>query len=273
MSNDPVDIQELLLPYSLGQLDDAERARVRLALDADPRLREQLAEFEELAARLVSSVEQVPAPTALKARVMDAVDAGARGGAQQQAAQAVQTAQFEQLEPVEQELPMTTVTRPSRFRRRQFAWPALAGGLAAACVALAVVSVGLDRELEQRDSRLDRIEAQLEEGEDSPFAGSETLAVSTSGKLDPATGSLVRVGDDTFVLLLRDVPSPGVGNSWQVWTADRNGIVRNAGLWQSGSVQTMVLDAADISQVMVSLEPTTRPAPVPSSDPVANVQV
>lgn len=65
------DLRELLVPFSLGELEPAERARVKRALDEDPSLREELVAIEETAARLVASVPRHAAPPALKQRVLD----------------------------------------------------------------------------------------------------------------------------------------------------------------------------------------------------------
>jgi hypothetical protein len=256
MSQSHDDIRELLLPYSLDLLEPGERARVEQALAADPALRTELASFEEVGARLVSGVELTPAPPQLRGRVLDAIHQGVDRDA---------------VAPT----PVASLAHARERRRRRFVMPAFAGGLAVACLALAVVAVSLRNDLDSARSRADRLAAAANSarGQQNELAGATHYAVSTNDGFAKASGSLIQVSRDKWILLFNDVPSPGVGKSWQVWTADSNGLIQNVAQWSTGSTQLIVLDRADIKEVMVSYEPTTRPAPVPSSAPVADVKV
>lgn len=259
------EIRELLLPYALGELDPADRARVERELDADVELRRELELFEAVGARVVSGIELTPAPPAMKGRVMAAVRAGAdRPPVAEPVAAPASAAE-----------PRRIGTARSERRRRWFAGPAFAGSLAAACLVLAVVAIDLGRDLDAAERRAERLERSASEGDGPPpgFGGAEPFAVATSGNFKSATGSLIKVSETKWILAVEDVPSPGLGHSWQVWTADSNGIVRNVAQWVSGGTQLIVLDSPDITEVMVSFEPTTRPAPSPSLPPVADVKV
>jgi hypothetical protein len=248
------ELPELLVPYALGQLDAAAATRVKRALDTDPELRAQYAEIEAVGARLAASVPAVAAPPALRSRVLDAVAAAAVP---------------HPVEPLRRE-------RVQRSRWR-FALPSLAAGFAAATLVLAGVAINLDRKLDDTASDL---KAATSEGAGRPsgapagFEGSTIHPVSTSGDMAPASGSLINVGGDQMLLVLRDVPEPGEGNSWQVWTADSDGTIQNVAQWISGGeTQIVAIDRTDITEVMVSFEETTTPVPAPTSAPVADVKV
>ena len=252
------EMRELLLPYALGQLSVTEREQLEVALDADPDLRRELEAIEELGARILADVPRVAAPAALRTRVLDAVSPGADRPVSESAAAPVASLDV------------------ARTRRRRLLPGAIAGSLVAACLVLAVVAVDLSRDLDVARDRADRLAQVAAERPGPPqgFEGSTTHPVSTTGEFADAHGSLVRISDKQWILLLRNVPSPGIGKSWQVWTLDSNGLVENVAQWVKGdSTRMIVLDRSDIKEVMVSFEPSTRPVPVPSSAPVADVKV
>lgn len=264
------EIRELLLPHALGQLGPADVARVEAALARDERIRAEFAALQRLGARIVSGVEQEQAPAALKARVMERV----RTGAEHKSPGATAVPASPDLVEEREQAP---VRLDSRRRRRWFEMPALTASLAAACVLLGVFTFNLGEQLDAAQERAERLEERAEDQEGAaPPAGLEDArpyTVATSGEFGQATGSLIRVAEDKWILLFSDVPSPGVGKSWQVWTAHENGLVRNVAQWNTGDTQLLVLDRADIVEVMVSYEDTTRAVPAPTSAPVADVKV
>ncbi|MCW2925903.1 MAG: hypothetical protein JWM98_3307 [Thermoleophilia bacterium] len=253
---DNEEMRELLLPYALGHLEPVERARVQAALDASPELQRELEHVECAGARIIQSVPQVHAPPALKGRVLDAIRTSAD-------------------RPVTE--PVTSIASFRETRRRRFtAATAGAAVLAVACIALGLVAVNLSNDLDHQRARADRLAKSAQRGSELPagFEGVSSQTVSTSGGLADARGSLVHLGGDKWILLLRGVPRAGLGKSWQVWTKDSNGLVENVAQWVDGdATRVITLDRGDIREVMVSFEPTTRPAPVPSSAPVADVHV
>lgn len=258
------DIRELLVPFALGELVDGELRRVQAALDASPELRGELAAIEETNARLiVGSVAHVAAPAALRGRVLDAIGAADRRAVEPDAAAAPAAATVHG--------PVVTPAAPSRrWRWPRIVVPALAGGFAVACIALGLVATSLNDDLDAANRRLDGLERRAAEAR----AASDSVPVSTHGDMAPASGQLIRIGSDRWVLLMRDVPDPGAGNSWQVWTADDDGNIRNVGQWVAGaSSQALLVTEADIRQVMVSFETTEQPVPTPGSEPVMSVEV
>lgn len=262
---DPQDeIRGLLALYALEQLDDRDRVRVERALAADPELRRELGAFEHVGARLADSLPSTSAPASIKQNVMASVRASAahrNGGTIEDIADAAAAAR-------------PTPAR-DRARRRWFTAPAFTGAMAAACLVLAAVTISTSRDLDAATERADRLQRAANErgGPPAGFEDATPHTVSTNGPFEQSTGSLIQVSKNKWILLFNDVPTPSAGNSWQVWTADSNGLIENVAQWKSGDTQLLVLDRADIKQVMVSYEPTTRPAPVPSSDPVADVKV
>ncbi|MBC7460111.1 MAG: hypothetical protein H7287_01980, partial [Thermoleophilia bacterium] len=154
-----------------------------------------------------------------------------------------------------------------RARWTRFALPTFAAASAAACVALAFVAINLHGDLDDTRNDLAKQGAAAD-------AGFAPHMVSTNGDLSPASGALLKVADGQYVLVLRNVPDPGLGKSWQVWTKDQRDQVKNVAQWKSDEdTRYVLLDSADITDVMVTLENTTAPLATPSGSPVASVSV
>lgn len=249
------ELVELLVPYSLGELDAATTARIERALDDDPTLRHELDAIEETGARLLATLPRHAAPEALKGRVMDAVGAASSRRVDADATSPAHAA---------------PAHRPRSWQWRGFALPAASGVLAVACTVLALLVVDLRRDLDDARSRLERSDA----GQ-APFVrAGDAREVETSDGLANASGSLRAVGDDEYLLVIENLPRPDPGTSWQVWTADAEGTIRNVAQWTSGDrIQLLVIDQADITQVMISHERSTEPVPAPTSAPIASVRV
>jgi hypothetical protein len=240
-------IRELLVPYSLGLLSDDEARDVRVALDASSELRSELAEIEAAGATLVrGAVQMETAPAVLRARVLDSI-----GAADRSSASARRRAD-------------------RRVRWRTLVPSAIAAGCAGACAVLAVVAISFHNDLDTANHKLD---AAAEQRRSVP-ADLSLHTVSTTGDMKPASGQLIRIASDRYVLLLHDVPDPGVGNSWQIWTANSRGKVANVGKWVDGaSTQAILVSGDDIHTVMISHEPTRRDATQPSSAAMAQVSI
>jgi hypothetical protein len=263
INHDDEEIREQLVPYALQQLDAGERAAVEHALAQDAGLRRELGELEQGRALLLEQMPRVQAPASVKAGVMSAV----RSSGSTRTNDAVVAA------PV----PSDFRSAMRRARHRWFGGPALSGALAAACLLLAVVAVGLDRELSAANVRVQQLErATTDDAATVPaaLAGAEPHTVLTTHEFSTATGTLIRVSEDKWLLAFNDVPEPAEGRSWQVWTAHESGVVQNVAQWhEGGESQLLVLDSDDIIEVMVSYEPSTEPAPEPTGEPVADVRV
>lgn len=262
------EIRELLVPYALRMLDAEQRSLVERALDADPELRAELEAFERVGADLIGTAPHRAAPPDLKARVLAAVQAPA------------------QREPIAQDSVAAAAASPSlepradqlarrRARRSWFAGPVLTGALAAASILLAVVAFDVSNDLDAANERLERIETELIDVDRAPagFVNATPYPVPTTQEFSSAKGSLIRVSDDKWLLAFNDVPDPGEGRSWQVWTASSSGEIRNIDQWSEGDTQLVVIDTDDIVEVMVSYENTTRPVPTPGGEPVADIKL
>ncbi|MCW2926181.1 MAG: anti-sigma factor [Thermoleophilia bacterium] len=277
------EIRELLLPYSLGELDPVERARVEQAIAAEPALRRELNELEDVAARLVQSLPRVAAPAALRSRVLDAVHAGtdrrlaAESDPATAAAPGAATATSSATTVPDAPVSLDRARfRRDRASRPRFVLPAFAGALAVACIALALVAFDLRGELDSQRDKVAELQTTSQERDSAPvgFERASSHEMTTSGRFEQTKGSLVQVSDKHWILLLRDLPSPGVGNTWQIWTADSRGQIHNVGQWGTGEdTGVLLLKSGDVREVMVSFEQTTRPAPVPSGTPVADVKI
>jgi hypothetical protein len=259
------DVHELLVPYALQQLDGSERAAVERALERDPDLRRELDDVQHAGTLLLERLPRQAAPASVRAGVMAAV----RGSAQ--SASTVDVASDSPARP-----------GPARRRARQrwFSGPAFSGALVAACVLFAVVAVNVSRDLDAANVRVERLERAVADARQQPatipagFADAEPHSVPTTHEFSSASGSLIRVSDETWLLAFNDVPEPAKGRSWQVWTAHESGEVQNVAQWHTGGKsRLLVLDSDDIVEVMVSYESTTEPAPAPTGEPVADVKV
>ena len=247
------DIRELLMPYALRELDDAAVLRVERALSTSPELRAELAGIDGVAARLLEQVPHVAAPPALRDRVLGTIGAVSPSHA----------------DTAREPAPAAVVSL-SRRRALRYAVPTLTAASMAASLVLAFVAFSLHADLDAARSRADRaVAASGDRASDRSM-----LPMSTSGALAPASGVLMPVDERHWMLEVRNLPSPGAGHSWQVWTANANGKVQNVAQWTgAASMSGIMIDRPDVTAVMISLEPTTKPMASPSAKPVAEVYV
>jgi len=264
------EILELLVPYALGELDGEARVLLEAALDTDPTLRVELAEIEAVGAALLSGVVEHAAPPALKSRVLDAVGAASKPHAAPRAGDTTAPGVNTPSAP-------TSLGAHRARRRSRFLMPSFAGALAAACVALALVAINLNGDLDSTRDQLRKVQAAPTARDASAPAGFEDaqpFAVATMNSFADARGSLIKLKGDKYLLALNGIPSPGVGKSWQVWTRDSSGLIRNVAAWTTADEsQLLVIDKADVVEVMISYEASSRPVPTPSDDVVADVQL
>jgi hypothetical protein len=261
-SNTPHDdLHELLVPYSLGELEGDELARVERALREDASLRAELDSLQATAAAMLGSLPRREAPAALRQRVLDAVDAASSA----------------EREPVEAapmyvlpREPRAPQARPARWRR--LAMPALSGALAAACVALLVWAIDLRGQLEDARSTDGAPVAPAGDGPPNWVRLAETHKVSTVGEFQQVSARVLEV-DGQFLLMIEDLPDPEPGTSWQVWTAEGDEI-HNVAQWTDGRrIQLLVVPDPNVEQLMISHERTTQPVATPGSAPLASVEV
>ncbi len=266
------ELRDLLPLYVLQQLDEHDQVRVERALAADPDLRRELGDYERTTERLAEGMPRHAAPASIRASVMSSVRASAAhmaGGSIDDIAAAAESAR-----PADE----LAGRRGRRAGRRSwFTAPAFTGALAAACLNHADVAIDRGRDLDAATDRADRLERDAggppAGGAPPGFEDARPYTVTTSSQFEESTGSLVRISDDKWILMINNVPAPEVGKSWQVWTANSSGLIENVAQWHTGDDHLLVLDSPDIVEVMVSYEPTTRPVPTPSDVLVADVKV
>lgn len=269
----------LLVPYVLGELAGAERDALEQQLSVSPELREQLSELELASASLVAATPQFEAPASLKSSVFAAIDAASAHDAQVvNAAPLAATAAAAAIDDEPDAIASTPSPQRRSAERSGASWwqsfkdrfavgPALTGALALGCVVLLALLVDTRGSLNETKDQL-----ALEQTTPSQTAPATTRVVETQPAFNGARGRLVRDGDQ-WVLVFENVPSPGNGASWQVWTADQKGKISNVAQWTTDE-STHVLsieDADQIDQVMISHEKTPDPVAAPSGAPVAAV--
>lgn len=268
-NTDPTpDPRELLVPYVLGELAGDEREQLERQLASDAALRAELQELERTSLQLLTALPQHAPPPALKSRVLDAIDAAAAGPEQRLAAEP-------QPEPAKPAAASTApkTQRPERteggwlasLRERFTLGPAFGGAFAVGCLILLALLV--DTRSSLNDTR-EQLAVAQQQAQQAPA----TTTVSTNGPLDGARGKLVHDGDQ-LLLVFEQMPSPGEGASWQVWTADTSGKLTNVAQWTGSSSSHVVTidDASTVDEVMVSREQTQSPVAAPSGAPVAAV--
>ncbi len=251
---DPAELRLQLVPYLLGELEGPELVRLEEALVREPALAAELRELERTTLDLANAVPQHAPPPAVRARVLDAIDAAAGHDA------------------ADARKPAAAAAQPRRRWRDRLslpspAYPALAGGFALAAAVLGVLLLDTRSALDESRSQLARAETA------ASSRGAQLVSVKTSDQLAGASGRLMREGD-RIVLVLQDLPSAGDG-SWQIWAAHKNGAVRNVGMWTgAGSTRAITVDGAgDIAEIMVSREGTREKMAAPSGAPVAAARV
>ena len=225
-------------PYVLGALPELEAELLEKHLAGCESCRSEIEELRPVTAAMARSVPQVEAPPALKASLMEIVNAEA-------AARSGETA-----EP-----------RRSRERRSFGSWfaglqPRLATGMALAVLALGVaVGIGVDK---------------LTTGEN---ANTTTVAAQIDRKLMPSGDALLAVKGKSAQLELTGAPQPPTGRVYQLWfqhgkTIERGGTFRPQA---DGSYRADV-SVADTDAVMVTVE-RVGGAPAPTGPPVMQFRV
>ncbi len=252
-SDDHTDLHEYLVPYVLGELDGPELEQLEAALLSDRRLAAELADIERTTLDLTAALPQHAPPPALRGRVLDSIAAAAEHDVQR-TARVARTARA----------PRRTLQE--RLARLLSPGGALTGGFALAACVLGILL------LDARSS-LDETRSQLARAQSTAARATQMVSVQTTDRLAGASGHMVRDGD-RLVLVLEDLPSAGDG-SWQIWTADRGGTVRNVGVWTGDAhTRAITIDGAQrIAEVMVSREQTRERLASPSSAPVAAAKV
>jgi len=227
------DLHDLVAPYALDALEPLERARFEAHLETCDACRDELAGFAATAARLGESLAE-PAPPGLRDRIL---------------AQAART-------------PQERLGRRSPGRvRRALPRLAVAAALLVGAVGIGGYAIERDRAAQQRDQNV---------------AISQVLGAADAQTLskDFANGGTVRMvmsaDRDAAVVVARDLPSPGDGKVYQVWTV-RGAEARSEGTFAASG--TMLMNGVtDADALAVTVEPSGG-SRRPTTDPVVTIRL
>lgn len=212
------DVQMLLPPSVLGTADLDERGLVEQHLESCERCREENARLEQLVAMLVDAAPVVDLPADLRGQVLSAIDAespryaaGTYGAARAEPAVRVRA-------PLSQRL---GASWRSFARPRAVALPAFA----LAAIVLVTVTVLGERAIVGHDD--DRAPPASTPAT-APRAASvevasQTVPLATSSRLAAMSGDVALTSSGRGLVVLRFLPTPRPGRSWQAWTIARNG--------------------------------------------------
>ncbi len=224
------DIHALSGAYAFDALDPAERAGFETHLAACAACRAEVASFQETSALIAETTAEAP-PASLRAGVL----AGIR-----------------EVRPLPPEPARATVVP---MRRR------VLPRLLATAAALVLLAAGLLVWHPWQSSRADLADQVLH----AQDAVSSTQRMAGGGEM-----TLVRSPSlERAVLVAHDLPSPGLGKTYQLWLAQPGSGMISAGLISDTSDTTVLTgDAATATAAAVSVEPDTG-SPEPTTDPVA----
>jgi anti-sigma-K factor RskA len=244
MSRD--EITELAAVYALGALDGADRERFEALLrEGDREAVGALREFEETLASTVGDL-RAPPPAHVKAALMTRIAASPRAG------QVVDIAR-----PREPE-------RPARSRWRAVMAGAMAAGLAAIVVGLAV-SAAYQQRLDAlaREVRSLREEVKSQQAVGSLLRDPATQVVTLAGQAPSPEARARMVWNPSVggLLIAEGLPAPPPGKTYQLWAISGNAPPVSAGVFtvpSTGSSTVAVPALPGVSRVdvfAVTLEP------------------
>jgi anti-sigma-K factor RskA len=229
------DLHSLMAPYALDALDHDERARFEAHLDQCVDCQVEMAGFMATAVRLGDAVSHTP-PPALRDRLLA------------------------EITTTPQERPIVTALAERRGLRR--ALPRLA---VAAAFVIGAVGIG----------------GYAIEHENAEDANARTVAISTVLGADDVTseskayksGSIKVYSSpstDAAVIIANDLPDPGQGKVYQVWTVDDAGPTSQGTFTTDGEM--VMKGVAGSDHVALTVEPKGG-SKQPSSAPVAMIEV
>lgn len=209
------EVLQLIAPVALATASEAEEHDVYAHAARCPACSDALAEMEQVAFGLAHASVAHPPPASLRARVLGAVDSAREQALLDEPATAPRhTARAAAGEPAR-----ARRARPSLGSRIRRGWqPAMAGALAAACLALAMVVADSRSNVDSLRVRLDRVQQQRDAAQHqaAPLKASSSGAIQFTDGLQRAGGTLMTSGTRGYVVLT-DVPAPPPGRSWQAW--------------------------------------------------------
>ncbi|MDQ6603877.1 MAG: anti-sigma factor [Chloroflexota bacterium] len=254
--------QALVASYALGAVTaaDADAARRLIANDADAALLYK--EFAAIAAVLpevYADVDAVPGrpSVALKERVL----ASARAEKGIPSDPVASHARPERVAA----LPPRSITEAREHRRTRLS----PGWLAAAALLIAVIglsgwNVNLHRDVAQANRDRDIVR----------FAASGVHAYTMAGTQNApsANATLIESSADggKVVFLAKGFPGAAAGQTYRVWLQKQDGSYWDVGTFSGGNETTLVLpgNLNGVHAVVITAEPETRPAAMPTGPPV-----
>lgn len=217
------EMKEQIPAYLLGALEPAELADFQHHLGGCAECQAELLWLEPSVANLAAEVEQVEPGSALKRRIMDAVE-------QDIGAQAAPAAS----------------PRPPVKRRRWFALPEISPGFAVAGAMALVVAV-----------LVAGVAGYALNGDDGSAGGPAAESVIAAKTTDGSNAVLVRSGN-SGTLRISNLDTPGDGSVYQAWI-EREGVIRPTDSLflprRDGTATASVPDLEDATTVYVSVEP------------------
>jgi len=163
-------------------------------------------------------------------------------------------------------------------RRNPFFWAVPA--LAAACVAMVLVSGYSARQLHAVSSRLTRVSYERDQLRSAVelLSRRETRTIQFSERANPAHGSVLVNRDGGVVLVGSDLPSLAEDKTYELWTIPAKGNPVPAGLFRTGAqgnflhVAPQPVDISQLAAVAVTVEPRAG-SQAPSTKPILVVPV
>ena len=229
------DIRLLIPAVAMGVADEGELERVERHVASCADCRRELDDVRAVSDQLPYAAPSHEPPRSLRAKIL--ADAAARPQVDAPADSRVGAVAAS--EAVSTQAPPSVVpaddldrARDKRRARRRFAgWPAAATGIAvAACIALAVVTSSLTDRIDSLEGSLERTRAQSDQRDQSGNAvdvalvSDDVVDVTHTPALRNARGYVaIDRSSNTGVLVIRDLPAPPKGRSWQAWSIDSTG--------------------------------------------------
>ncbi|MGW6445456.1 anti-sigma factor [Lentzea sp. NPDC055074] len=224
MRTTSADLHTLTGAYAVNALSEIERTAFEAHLTRCQSCAIEVTELAATAARLGVAVESPPPPQ-LRARVLAAA------------------AETRQMSPHADRVPDP--------RRKRWAGALLAAACLVAAVFVTVQYAGTsdqDRQLAQLSSEYSRF---------SDFLSTPDARLVNGKAPNGATGTaVVSASRDEALFLAKDLPDPGTGKTYQLWTIGADKVPHSAGLLASRTAPVFVSGLTGVQEVALTVEPS-----------------